>query len=173
MLDRLITDIFTNSVRLQTQKLQTVTPAPPGQPQLFPTTVLLSFRTVWSPAAVPMAVPMTDKQRGTFALLPHSWISLLIKIVWPSNLHTTYLSGNSTRWYNFFFFFSNRKSFFSNLKSPKFTPTLLLCVLAVNGRPGYDPFMSRYVCHRWNVRRAHFLCLSGSLRSVFLPILLL
>ena len=47
-----------------------------------------------------------------------------------------------------FFFFSNRKYFFSNLKSPKFTPTLLLCVLAVNGRPGCDPFMSRYVCHR-------------------------
>ena len=116
------------------------------------------------PVHFPRPAFITSLNSGTFAQLPRGRISLLKKIVWPSHLHTTYVSGNSTRWYNFYF--SNRKFFFE-FKKPKIHPTLLLCVLAVNGRPGSDPFMSRYVCHRWSVRHAHFLCLSGSLRSVF------
>ena len=99
-----------------------------------------------------------------FALLPRGWISK--KKSYDLQIYTRPTCRGILRDGIIFFFFEP-EVFFSNLKSPKFTPTLLLCVLAVNGRPGCDPFMSRYVCHRSNVRHAHFLCLSGSLRSVF------
>ena len=37
---------------------------------------------------------------STFALMPCGWISRLKKIPRPSNLHTTYLSRYSRRWYS-------------------------------------------------------------------------
>ena len=42
---------------------------------------------------------VANKLNGTFALMPRGWISRLIKIPQPSNLHTTYLFRYSRRWY--------------------------------------------------------------------------
>ena len=42
---------------------------------------------------------VANKLNGTFALMPRGWISRLIKIPQPFNLHNTYLFRYSRRWY--------------------------------------------------------------------------